>query len=162
MKSACQLLLDPVIHAAEIERFLGYVVCGPDPHTCDIWTGGIGADGYGRYFLTRGGIGSCVRAHRYALALSRGLVAQGMLALHNCDVPLCVKVAPEHVVEGSQSDNMVRMARMRRGGGRYAVRRGDSRPARRSRSVALRAAVRHGWDSVAVEAALVGDQPTLW
>lgn len=162
MKSASGLLVDPVIHAAEIERFLRYVVCGPDPNTCNIWVGAIGADGYSRFYLTRQGIGSCVRAHRYALALSQGLVEHGVLGLHECDVPLCVKVAPAHVVAGSQSDNMIRMARMRRGGGRYAVRRGDSRPARRARSVALRAAVRHGWDSAAVESALIGDQPTLW
>ena len=78
----------------------------------------------------------------------------------------CVKVAAdgdvEHVVAGSQGDNMERMARMRRGGGRYLVRRGDSRGVRRERSVALREAVRHGWDGVAVETALLGDQPTLW
>jgi hypothetical protein len=34
--------------------------------------------------------------------------------------------------------------------------------ARRERSVALRDAVRHGWDAAAVQAALLGDQPTLW
>ena len=57
---------------------------------------------------------------------------------------------------------MERMARMRRGGGRHAVRRFDSRGVRRERSVALRDAVRHGWDATAVQAALLGDQPTLW
>jgi hypothetical protein len=52
---------------------------------------------------------------------------------------------------------------MRRGGGRcYTVRRFDSRGVRRERSVALRDAVRNGWDPSAVQAALLGDQPTLW
>jgi hypothetical protein len=68
----------------------------------------------------------------------------------------------QHVVSGSQGDNMERMARMRRGGGRHAVRRFDSRGVRRARSVALRDAVRDGWDATAVQAALLGDQPTLW
>ena len=111
-------------------------------------------------------MGLCVRPHRYALALRCGLLAAGVLGLHECDNPVCVKVAAdgdvEHVVAGSQGDNMERMARMRRGGGRYLVRRGDSRGVRRERSVALREAVRHGWDGAAVEAALLGDQPTLW
>lgn len=67
----------------------------------------------------------------------------------------CVKIAADtdpqqHVVSGSQRDNMERMARMRRGGGRHAVRRCDSRGVRRERSVALREAVRHGWDAAVV------------
>ena len=111
-------------------------------------------------------MGLCVRPHRYALAMTAGSLAAGVLGLHECDNPVCVKVAAdgevEHVVVGSQGDNMDRMVKMRRGGGRYPVRRGDSRGARRARSVALREAVRHGWDAVAVEAALLGDQPTLW
>jgi hypothetical protein len=87
--------------------------------------------------------------------------------MHECDNPACVKTvaetdAQQHVVSGSQGDNMERMARMRRGGGRYAVLRFDSRGLRRARSVALRDAVRDGWDAAAVEAALLGEQPTLW
>jgi hypothetical protein len=56
------------------------------------------------------------------------------------------------------------MARARRGGGRGLVRRGDHGvKARRARAVALRDAVRHGWDAEAVEAALLGStDPTLW
>jgi hypothetical protein len=89
------------------------------------------------------------------------------LGLHECDNPLCVKVcAPEeqcqHVVVGTQGHNMRRMARMRRGGGRRAI-RSDGLRARRDRSVALRAVRRErGWDRAAVESALVGDMPTLW
>ena len=95
-----------------------------------------------------------------------GTLAAGVLGLHGCDNPVCVKTVPgggvEHVVAGSQHDNMDRMAKMRRGGGRHLVRRGDRRIRRRDRSVALREAVRNGWDAAAVEAALLGDQPTLW
>jgi hypothetical protein len=45
-----------------------------------------------------------------------------------------------------------------------AVRRGDNGvKARRARPVALREAVRNGWDAEAVEAALLGSQDaTLW
>jgi hypothetical protein len=89
------------------------------------------------------------------------------LALHECDIPVCVKVAtadavPLHVVAGTQRDNMIRMAQTRRGGGRPVVLRRDSVRERRARSVALRDAVRDGWDSERVAAALLGTQPTLW
>ncbi|MGB3354379.1 MAG: hypothetical protein WBB00_16590 [Mycobacterium sp.] len=95
---------------------------------------------------------------RIALAIAGGSVAAGVLGLHECDNPVCVKIAAEtdnqrHVVSESQGDNMERMARMRRGGGRHAVRRFDSRGIRRERSVALRDAARHGWDAGAVQAA---------
>lgn len=167
MRSAGQLVVDRLLHAAEIARFHSHVVCGPTASDCNIWTGAIGADGYGRFYLTRDGVGFCVRPHRYALAIVGGSVPAGVLGLHQCDNPVCVKVAAsedvqQHVVSGTQGDNMERMARMRRGGGRHAVRRCDSRGVRRERSVALREAVRHGWDAAAVQAALLGDQPTLW
>ncbi|MCH9729769.1 MAG: hypothetical protein K0U84_08870 [Actinomycetia bacterium] len=166
MRSAGRLTVDVRRDVREIVRYHSHIVCGPTPSDCDIWTGAIGTDGYGRFYLTRGGIGLCVRPHRYALALASGFVAAGVLGLHECDNPVCVKIGAEgqteHVVAGSQGDNMERMARMRRGGGRHAVRRLDSRGVRRQRSVALREAVRGGWDAAAVEAALLGDQPMLW
>ncbi|AFM20480.1 MULTISPECIES: hypothetical protein [Mycolicibacterium] len=167
MKSAEELVVDQHLHATEIARFHSHVVCGPTASDCDIWIGAIGKDGYGRFYLTRAGSGVCVRPHRYALAIVSGVVAAGVLGLHECDNPVCVKVADateprQHVVSGTQGDNMERMARMRRGGGRNKLRRFDSRGVRRDRSVALREAVRHGWDGDAVQAALLGDQPMLW
>jgi hypothetical protein len=49
------------------------------------------------------------------------------LALHECDVPLCVKVAEpfcvrQHVVAGTQRDTMIRMAHTGRGGSRHVIR----------------------------------------
>ena len=80
---------------------------------------------------------------------------------------MCVRVTcpgetgPRHVVAGTQRDNMARMGRTGRGGGRRVI-RGGGRLARRARSVALREAARHGWDEAAVTAALLGSDPTLW
>ena len=109
-----------------------------------------------------------MRPHRYALARTLATpLGADEFGLHECDMPLCVKVcgadAPRrHVVIGDQGDNMRRMARMRRGGGRKII-VGDGLRTRRERSVALRAALRErGWDRDAVEAALIGDAPTLW
>jgi hypothetical protein len=74
MRSAGQLIVDRLSHAAEIARFHSHVVCGPTPSDCNIWTGAIGADGYGRFYLMRDGVGFCVRPHRYALAIGGGSV----------------------------------------------------------------------------------------
>jgi hypothetical protein len=75
---------------------------------------------------------------RWATGAAAGADAS---ALHECDIPVCVKVnqhgvLPEHVVAGTQFDNMRRIARARRGGGRPTI-RGLGREARRARSVAL-------------------------
>jgi hypothetical protein len=162
------LWVDSRVHAGEVARFRSYVVAGPDEDSCSLWRGAIGTDSYGRFYITRDGVGRCVRPNRYALALATGMaLTPDVFALHECDVPLCVKVAEprarcQHVVAGTQRDNMLRMARAGRGGGRPTIRR-DGRGSRRARSVALRAAVHEGWDTAAVAAALLGsDEPTLW
>jgi hypothetical protein len=84
-----------------------------------------------------------VRPNRYALALATGsALGVDVFALHEYDNPVRVKVSGpkalcEHVVAGTQFDNMRRMARARRGGGRPTI-RGLGREARRTRSVAAR------------------------
>jgi len=113
-----------------------------------------------------------LRGNRYALAAARdGCALQSWeRALHGCNNLVCVRVSWPgetglvHVLAGTQRDNMIMMARAGRGGGRPAVRRGDAgRAARHARAVALREAVRHGWDAAAVAQALLGSaEPTLW
>jgi hypothetical protein len=167
-RPAAALWVDPKVHAAEVARFRSKIVAGPRDEDCSIWTGSIGADGYGRNYITPKGIGFCVRPNRYALALESGHVLGGdVCALHECDIPLCVKVNPaeclrQHVIAGTQQENMRRMARARRGGGRPTI-RGLGREARRARSVALRDAVRdRAWDADAVYSALLGSEPRLF
>lgn len=162
MSAAAGLMVTPRLHDDEIARFHHYIVEGPCETDCAIWVGAIGSDGYGRFQLQRGGTRMCVRPSRYALALAHGgVLFATTLALHECDNPVCVRVSPRHIVGGDQRHNMARMARMGRGGSGRVI-RGDRRDVRRQRSVALREAVRHGWDTDAVEAALLGAQPTLW
>ena len=108
-----------------------------------------------------GRAGACVRAHRYALALATGDPLGSALALHECDVPVCVKVAAPHAIRqhvgaGTQRDNMIRMAYTRRGGGRPVAAGRERICQRRERSVALREAVRDGCDGERVAAALLG------
>ncbi len=146
---------------------------GPGAQDCAIWVGAIGADSYGRFWVRRGGGPRIMlRANRYALAAAMNGVPleSGVRALHGCNNPVCVRVSEPgetgllHVFAGSQRDNMVMMARAGRGGGRRPVRRrGAGVAERQARAVALREAVRNGWDEAAVSAALLGsDRPTLW
>lgn len=164
VRTAAALVVDPRTHREEVDRFRSFIVAGPGDSDCDIWVGAIGGDGYGRFRIVRSGCVFSVRPNRYALALtSGGFLPAGVLALHECDNPICVRVGERHLAAGTQSDNISRMARMGRGGGGLGrPRHGDLRDARRARSVALRAAVRDGWDPQAVESALIGDHPTLW
>lgn len=167
-----QLLVDPVRHAEELARFETHVVRGPGPDDCAIWAASVGSDSYGRFWVRRGGARIMVRPNRYALAasLEGRPLAPWVRALHGCDNPACVRVSMPgdvgllHIVGGTQRDNMVMMARAGRGGGRVPIRQGDNGlRARRERAVALREAVRHGWDAAAVSAALLGsNDPTLW
>jgi hypothetical protein len=73
-------------------------------------------------------MGLYVRPNRYALALATGsAVGADVFALHECDNPVCVKVSGsgalcEHVVAGTQFDNMRRMrGRGAEAGGRRFV-----------------------------------------
>lgn len=163
--------MDPARDAAEIARFEQSVVRGPEPDDCWLFVSAIGGDGYGRLWIRRGGRRIMVRSNRYALALAREgeALEPRERSLHGCDVPLCVRVSlpgelgRRHVYAGTQRDNMEQMGRSGRGGGRVAVRRGNAGLlARRDRSIALREAVRHGWDAQAVADALAVGHPTLW
>jgi hypothetical protein len=155
-----------------LERFEASVVRGPGVDDCAIWKSAVGADGYGRFWVRRGGQRIMVRANRYALAAAQDgkPLEPWVRALHGCNNIACVRVSLTaepgllHVMPGTQRDNMLMMARAGRGGGRVPVRRGAHGVlARRARAIALREAVRHGWDAEAVQAALLGSQePTLW
>lgn len=157
---------------SEVARFDSFVVRGPFESSCAIWTGAVADDGYGRFWLMRGGKQRVVRPHRYALARALGApLGDDVTALHMCDNPICVHVTlsgaerVRHVVDGTQSVNLLEMAAKGRGGGRRqrGLWFGPDRAARAARSRRLREAVRHGWDEDAVQSALLdSDAPTLF
>ena len=87
MRSAGRLVVDPRLHAGEIARFTSHVVCGPTAADCNIWTWAIGADGYGRYYLTRQGMGCACAPPLRAGDGRRSIWRAGVFGLHECDNP---------------------------------------------------------------------------
>jgi hypothetical protein len=84
MRSPGRLLVDPRIHADEIARFTSHIVRGPTASDCNSWVEAIGADGYGRFYLTRAGMGLCARPHRCALTIAGERDPYKQLTCHAC------------------------------------------------------------------------------
>lgn len=89
------------------DRFWVRVLKHPDDG-CWEWIGSRDTLGYGVLRIKK----KNVRAHRLSLELSGVSIPQGMLVCHKCDQPKCVK--PDHLVIGTQKDNMADAARKMR------------------------------------------------
>lgn len=84
---------------------------------CWRYTGNKDHRGYGKFFDGE----RLVCAHRFAYRLANGPIPEGMLVMHTCDHPWCVR--PDHLVLGTPQDNMDDM-----------YRKGRERPAHRLRT----------------------------
>lgn len=73
------------------------------PRGCWEWSGSRNADGYGIFTATRLGLANA-RAHRLLYELAVGPIPEGLLLRHSCDNPPCVN--PDHLIPGTQDDNM--------------------------------------------------------
>jgi HNH endonuclease len=71
---------------------------------CILHDGWISGNGYG---LVRVGAKGRRLAHRVAYEQARGPIPKGMIVMHTCDVRACIN--PEHLILGTQQDNMVDM-----------------------------------------------------
>lgn len=134
---------------AAIDAFWSRVVKTPGDGCWLLMAAISGVDGYTRISWRSGGVSRTESGHRFALLLD-GKLGDGVVAEHRCNEPLCVRVDPRHVIASTQTANL-----------RYAVacgRAGDTRRPttshdRRARSVAVREAIRSGWDPDAYAAA---------
>lgn len=71
---------------------------------CWIWTASVSTDGYGRFAVTPTVV---PLAHRYAWTLANGPIPTGMVVMHSCDNPPCVRL--DHLRLGTQADNLADM-----------------------------------------------------
>lgn len=129
------------------ERFFSYVIKGEEPHHCWIWTGAIGDDGYGRFWVKKeDGTQRVYRAHRFAMQLGVGKEVEAHeYVLHRCDNPLCVKATGDdstHLRLGDHSVNMVE--RSARGRSNFQALRLGSKKERATAARSLRDAVLSG------------------
>lgn len=83
---------------------------------CWLWKGNVNQFGYGRFRTTSKKL---TVTHRISWELHNGPIPDGMMVLHRCDVPACVK--PDHLFLGTQIDNVADMYSK----GRECIRRGE-------------------------------------
>lgn len=70
------------------------------PDGCWTWIAGKNARGYGQFRVK----GRTYLAHRVAFQSANGILPADQVVRHKCDNPECVN--PEHLILGSQADNM--------------------------------------------------------
>lgn len=139
-----------------VAAFWQQVVRTPE---CWYWTGAISKpDGYGRIGWESKGRQRVVSTHRFALELAHGPLGDGVVGEHKCNEPLCVRVAPGHLLVSTQSENIRHAVALGRLHGNVPL-RADAR-SRYERSVDVRAALQNGYDPQRLEAAKRGDDPT--
>ena len=83
---------------------------------CWIWTAARYPNGYGVFGLSRSALMS---AHRFSWTLAHGPIPPGMCVRHRCDVRTCVR--PEHLVLGTQQENLADMSAKGRRRGRCST-----------------------------------------
>jgi hypothetical protein len=154
--------------AVPADRFWSKVLKGPGPDSHWLWTAAVADDGYGRYFLRQDGGDTSVRPHRYAYELATGVpLAEGEVLRPVCNIPICVRPDPGHLIAGTQRENMLdRVWDGRHANGATWRWRGVGRELFAARSRALRdAALAHGWDPAILGPLMSGtdpDAPTLF
>lgn len=87
-------------------RFEAKTARGEGDDACWLWTAGKDKDGYGKFTVQRpdGSGQRHVRAHTFAWERAHGPVPAGMVLMHRCDTPACVRV--DHLRLGTVAENV--------------------------------------------------------
>jgi hypothetical protein len=107
-------VMPPIVRPTPEERFWRHVEKGSSPAGCWLWRGNISGSGRASFFLNK----RCVAASRFSWELRNGPIAEGLLACHKCDNPICVN--PSHLFLGTTLDNAVDKLQKNRARGRLS------------------------------------------
>lgn len=142
--------------AKAIARFWSKTISGPGDDDCIVFTGALGDDGYGRFWL---GSGRVIRAHRFAYVVTFGDIPEGDLLMHSCDITVCVN--PAHLALGSALSNRAeRTARRERFAGLPAAGGLHSQSTRADIARKIRESVLvHGYDRERIRLIVAGMHP---
>lgn len=149
----------------EHDRFWAKVIKGPRPNDCWIWTGAVADDGYGRFWVQRGGKQRILRPQRFAYEeLTGEPLHPSVTLLHACDIPLCVRATTDsssHLHPGTQQMNMQDRADKRRHANGSSFRwRGVGRSQVHQQSLELRTVLlTNGWEESLIRPLLTGIDP---
>lgn len=139
------------------ERFNSRIIKSDQLEGCWIWTGAIGNDGYGRFWLKDpvNNVQKVVRAHRFAYEMRNGHIEEHQHILHRCDNPLCVKATDDsttHLILGDHSENMLDRSAKGRSNFQSVYSSADARVRRTKAAHQLRTfTLEHGYSQSAVD-----------
>jgi hypothetical protein len=103
--TGCRNKAYPVNHGTFDERFWSKVKKGTG---CWLWQAAASERGYGKIFQGR----KLRSAHRVSWEIHNGKIPSGLMVLHRCDTPGCVR--PDHLFLGTCLDNLRDAARKNR------------------------------------------------
>jgi len=89
------------------QRFWSKVDPAPS-QCCWEWTACKSSNGYGQFRLNNRDL----NAHRVAYTLAKGEIPKGLVVRHTCDNPVCCN--PDHLILGTQADNIADMHKRKR------------------------------------------------
>ena len=114
------------ITSKQIENFRKRLV--PQPDGCLVWTGAKYRFGHGQIKIgsIKNGTRKLEATHRVAYFLEHGKLPDGGVVRHKCDNPSCC--LPDHLVPGTQRDNMKDMVDRGRSTGNKRDNRGEGNP----------------------------------